>query len=108
MSCIYFFLKNSEDYVVLSKNLIFLNKAREHLEKYLECCSMKTSQIQTQLSWKQQKIETQALCKQMTPQDVNRLECTLIYCRRLLNFFCFKLFECNNFTNRSDEISKQL
>jgi uncharacterized protein YaaN involved in tellurite resistance len=72
MSSIFFFAKNSETYISLGKNLVYLNKAREHLEKYLEVCSMKNSQIQTQLTWKQQKAESQSLCKQMTPHDVER------------------------------------
>ncbi len=72
MSCIFFFAKNCENYVALSKNLVYLTRAREHLEKYLEIASLKSSQAQSQLTWKQQKPEHQSLCKQMPPQEVDR------------------------------------
>ena len=70
MSCMCFFSKHAQNYNDLAKNLSYLNKARQHLEQYLEICSLKTMQSQN-LTWKQ-KSEQTSLCKQMAPQEVNR------------------------------------
>jgi hypothetical protein len=70
MSCLCFFTRNSQNYIHLSNNLNNLNKARHHLEQYLEICAFKTMQPQN-IGWKQ-KNEQQSLSKQMTPKEVNK------------------------------------
>ncbi len=70
MSCMCFFSRNCQSYIDLANNINYLNKARQHLEQYLEVCSLKTMQPQN-LGWKQ-KPEQPSLCKQMTPKEVNR------------------------------------
>lgn len=75
MSCICFFNRNAENYTDLFNNIYYLNKARKHLEQYLEISANKQnvplSQQQQQLIWKQ-KSEQQGLRKQMTAQEVDR------------------------------------
>ena len=70
MSCMCFFSRNSHNYLDMAKNLSHLNKARQHLEQYLENCAFKTIQPQN-LGWKQ-KSEQPSLCKQMAPKEVNK------------------------------------
>lgn len=70
MSCICFYTRNCSSYIDLYNNLHHLNKARKHLEQYLEICSIRQ---QTNLMQQQQKIKTeqQQLNKQMSAIEIN-------------------------------------
>ena len=64
MSCICFFTRSCKNYVDLFNNLNYLTKAREHLEQYLEICSIRQQN-------KQNKSEQQQLNKQMSTVEIN-------------------------------------
>lgn len=68
MSCIYFFSKNANTYLDLQKNLHFLNKARKHLDQYLEILAKKQNVLPSQL-WK---IKNDNLRKQMSAQEIDK------------------------------------
>ena len=69
MSCICFFTRHCTNYTDLYNNLNYLNKARKHLEEYLEICSIK-QYLQTS---QQQIISKQStLCKQITTVEVDK------------------------------------
>lgn len=75
MSCIYFFTRHSANYSDLFNNLHYLNKARKHLENYLEICTTKQYGLTNQqqhFTWKPTKSDQQSLCKQMTTQEVDK------------------------------------
>jgi hypothetical protein len=70
MSCICFYTRNCSGYIDLYNNLKYLNKAREHLEQYLEICSIRqqTNSMQQQ---QKNKLEQQQLNKQMSAIEIN-------------------------------------
>ncbi len=77
MSCICFYQRNCFNYQDLYNNIHFLNKAREHLEQYLEICTIRQQSSSLILSSSSSqaktttKAEQQQLNKQMTPIEIN-------------------------------------
>ena len=73
MSCICFFTRHAESYTDLYNNIYYLNKARKHLEQYLEISANKQNVAlinqQQQQIWKQKSEQT--LRKQMSAQEVD-------------------------------------
>lgn len=71
MSCVYFFSKSCLNYAKLANNLHFLNKARTHLEQYLEIKSQQQTQHQQTLGWNNTKSTSDSqLCKQMNSSEI--------------------------------------